>query len=1327
MSSSGLENSPVALDVETPKAAAPPFIPPGTLGIQGQDHDEAIEQDSSVAGSPMVPQDEQQLPADFTLHLDGGATEEEEEEEKKEAAEDLDAALAELLAHATQDGDAEDEQAPFAFPEPPSPSPPPFSPAEETLVAISPVSIATAMEERPTPMDASPLPNLATSRLTIVTARDEDSPLSLPVAGSDKGTHAQVPFPGLTDPDADHDDEAAEHLGPDWMETPYVAPSLERARLHRENAIFQQGNAPLCGRRKRIHLSDLGIGCKLHFNLMKGVLRGFGLLLLLHLPALLLYSSGSRIKEEQKDLLGLYALTLGNLGDPSSRWITVRMFGHTGKVVGRMRRADAAVLLAAMDGLSCLVFAGMIGYLWRLVRHAKKHQSKTILETKDFAVFVTNLPTDVTKREVIEHFSALYPLDGPDWNRRPPPAAGPPKRPVYDTAHVGGDSRYHGKWVAEVTLARKSGYKLRSFLLHGDKAGQLKRYRAYLKKHRPAPGQAPTLAYRRCAQRLTALQHIMAAIANDVYKDRRCAAERECVGAFVVFEYAESAQRCLEDHNSLNLFQRFCMPRPLLFQGRHRLVVRRAPAPDDVAWENLEVGTWTRFWRRQTVNVLTLLLLVLSFVVAVAVTHAKTQQSQHVLKFSLCEKEIPALYLHGHGNVTSGTPEGGEGDGPLRFLVPTAAECPTCQDQCHAALGTDDSLYATYDGVSASYSVAACTRGNPCPRPDRPTHCPCVLAAVSPGQRMPMCRTLPCFVPSSSSSSSSSAAALAPCQEFPFSTITACYCYERMAQLATFYGWVSSTLLSMADKEYAVCVAIAGTIAVNVLLQVLLAMCMLTVNALLTWMLRQLTSFERNVSSDVEATQLMLKIFVAQFVNMSILLLMVYGGYAEVRGSGNAAWRWVQRLLRALGVFAGDFHDMDSEWYAVVGVQLELTAIIHSFIGHVYPLAQYLVVAPVRRRLAWLAYAWRGGKQGGTTYLLQQDLNSLYVGPQFDMVYRTGQLLSTIFFAAMYSSGLPILLVFALLTILTSYGVDYLLLLRFYRRPPQRDHRLHQQMCRCLPYALLLHLSMAVWTFGNDQLLGTGYRLRLTAADRDDALWADSALPPAVGGFLTTVLAKVRRAHTVPLFVLWVAVLTYVVIVDLLPSRTVTSFLSRARAMCRATLCGWCAAPRRQSRVGTAPDTLLDVRRDNGYSKTFERPVPPDFNPNKERNLGTTPPTSPSTRFRFARVASPRADGGASWDVFVDEAGTEVLRKLKSHRGAGSPSSPRQQCMRTWELLKQNQLWSYDLRRNTKYKEAVLMFSREFSNTASSPRNMALSTLLLPSSPRASSSLPEMV
>lgn len=94
---------------------------------------------------------------------------------------------------------------------------------------------------------------------------------------------------------------------------------------------------------------------------------------------------------------------------------------------------------------------------------------------------MVGFPRDAKKEAVIEHFSRLYPLNDFDWKGRPP-VIGRLREPVRDTANSA-DERYLGKWVSEVTLARRNGRKLRTFLSNDEKTQQLKRIRAYMKMY----------------------------------------------------------------------------------------------------------------------------------------------------------------------------------------------------------------------------------------------------------------------------------------------------------------------------------------------------------------------------------------------------------------------------------------------------------------------------------------------------------------------------------------------------------------------------------------------------------------------------------------------------------------------------------------------------------------------------------------------------------------------------------------------------------------------------------------------------------------------------
>ena len=104
--------------------------------------------------------------------------------------------------------------------------------------------------------------------------------------------------------------------------------------------------------------------------------------------------------------------------------------------------------------------------------------------------------------------------------------------------------------------------------------------------------------------------------------------------------------------------------------------------------------------------------------------------------------------------------------------------------------------------------------------------------------------------------------------------------------------------------------------------------------------------------------------------------------------------------------------------------------------------------------------------------------------------------MNSIFVCFMYSSGVPILLIFAGVAIIITFWVDKCaraatriprmrasdsplpparryLLLRFYTRPPNMDMSLPRMVRSWLPAAALLHLSLAIWAYGNAATLSS--------------------------------------------------------------------------------------------------------------------------------------------------------------------------------------------------------------------------------------------------------------
>jgi hypothetical protein len=67
---------------------------------------------------------------------------------------------------------------------------------------------------------------------------------------------------------------------------------------------------------------------------------------------------------------------------------------------------------------------------------------------------------------------------------------------------------------------------------------------------------------------------------------------------------------------------------------------------------------------------------------------------------------------------------------------------------------------------------------------------------------------------------------------------------------------------------------------------------------------------------------------------------------------------------------------------------------------------------------------------------MQKDLNALMVGDVFDSTDHAAQLLTLLFFAMIYSSGLPLLIPLCCFAFILYFRVDKFLVCRYFQKPP---------------------------------------------------------------------------------------------------------------------------------------------------------------------------------------------------------------------------------------------------------------------------------------------------
>jgi len=93
------------------------------------------------------------------------------------------------------------------------------------------------------------------------------------------------------------------------------------------------------------------------------------------------------------------------------------------------------------------------------------------------------------------------------------------------------------------------------------------------------------------------------------------------------------------------------------------------------------------------------------------------------------------------------------------------------------------------------------------------------------------------------------------------------------------------------------------------------------------------------------------------------------------------------------------------------------------------------------------------------------------MGPEFQLDARLAQIVAITWVTFMYSPGLPILFLMAIVNFFIIYWVDKWLLLRFYRKPKNYDETSIQFSIHEMKFAFFFHLVIGSLVYSNDRIL----------------------------------------------------------------------------------------------------------------------------------------------------------------------------------------------------------------------------------------------------------------
>lgn len=228
------------------------------------------------------------------------------------------------------------------------------------------------------------------------------------------------------------------------------------------------------------------------------------------------------------------------------------------------------------------------------------------------------------------------------------------------------------------------------------------------------------------------------------------------------------------------------------------------------------------------------------------------------------------------------------------------------------------------------------------------------------------------------------------------------------------------------------------------------AIIIIVINIALKGISRLLVNFEKHTSLTKMERELTWKMFVGLFFNTALIILCVNAKFDD---------------LNLVFLFEGEYEDFHPGWYEIVGVSLLLTMIMNTLNPHVLPLVLY----PFQQCALWCKI--RKILAGDRITNTQRELNEMFEGIRFTLAERYAIICNTIYVAFFYSSGMPVLLLMASATFLTTYVCDKFVLLKRAKTPPAYNVDIAQFAVTLIKPVVYIHLAVAVWVYGSDTVL----------------------------------------------------------------------------------------------------------------------------------------------------------------------------------------------------------------------------------------------------------------
>lgn len=206
----------------------------------------------------------------------------------------------------------------------------------------------------------------------------------------------------------------------------------------------------------------------------------------------------------------------------------------------------------------------------------------------------------------------------------------------------------------------------------------------------------------------------------------------------------------------------------------------------------------------------------------------------------------------------------------------------------------------------------------------------------------------------------------------------------------------------------------------------------------------------------LETNYTMITIFVGQFINTAVLIVLNNASFKDFDGGDGPL---------SLVFSVGTETDFSVNWYKTVGTTIMTTMLSQAL----WPLIEFGMFYSIINFTRCLDRGF-----GSDTFVSKapsvQAYIDLYAGPQYLIHYRYAAILLQISVAFCYGCTMPPLYAIACVAFVILYINERLLVCYYYREPPAFDEEMTVLTLDIVKYIPYLMLPMAFWQLGNRQI-----------------------------------------------------------------------------------------------------------------------------------------------------------------------------------------------------------------------------------------------------------------